>query len=429
MRTLGRDLRCGAVRAKSVLIVVALGALAAGLYPIVQYARGEYRYRQALAAIDRKDFTQARKYLDACIEQWPTSAETRFLAARTARRAGDLEAAQQLLNEADRLGWVREAIELERALIMVQSGNRHRVTRYLLDAIQRHHPDSVLILEVLTPATLGSFEMDVADTCLNAWVELEPENAQVHVWRGEICERLMRNSEALNEYKKVLDIDPNNVEGRRKYAGLLLNQKLPQEALVQYEWLIQHQSDDLGIRRGYAYCLVNLGFDDKARPILEDLLKIRADEPLTMMILGQIELNAHQPQRAEEWFRKAYQRLPSEPSLLNAYAVCLQQNNKLDEADKIRKRQKQFEDDQDAARQLIKRIMQTPYDPEPRRLLAERLIRCGFEEEGRRWLQSGLAQDPNYGPIYESLAKYYDRFGDLKTAAHYRQRAEDLKKK
>jgi predicted Zn-dependent protease len=423
-----RTVRRGAVRPKSILLIVVLAALGAGLYPIGYYAVGEYRYHQALAAIERKDFAEARRYLDACIRQWPDSAETRFLAARTARRAGDLESAQRLLKDAERLGWVRDAIDLERTLLMVQSGNHHAVSSILLEAVHRHHPDSLLILEVLTPATLRVFEMDVAIACLDAWVELEPNNAQVHLWRADICERLMRNNEAMDEYKQVLAFDPDNFDARRKYASILLNQKLPAESLTQYEWLLARKPNDPGLRRGYAFCLVTVGQPDKARPILDELLKLKADDGVTMLILGQLELDEGRPQVAEQWLRKAYQRLPSEPTVMYNLARCLEQNNKRKEAAQVRDRQKQFEEDQDQARQFFKEIMQKPYDPEPRRQLAIRLIRCGFEEDGKRWLESGLAQNPRYAPLYDTLADYYDRFGDLKMAAQIRQQAKDLQK-
>jgi uncharacterized protein HemY len=110
-------------------------------------------------------------------------------------------------------------------------------------------------------------------------------------------------------------------------------------------------------------------------------------------------------------------------------ARCLEQNNNLSEAAQIRKRQKQFEDDQDQVRQFFKQVIQKPYDPEPRRQLAIRLIRCGFEEDGKRWLESALAQNPDYAPLYDALADYYDRFGDLKMAAQFRQQAKDLQKR
>lgn len=429
MPAAARTLRRGAVRLKTVLLLIILAALGAGLYPIGRYAVGEYRYHKALNAIERRDFAQARQYLDLCIQQWPDSAETRFLAARTARRAGDLEAAQRLLKEAERLGWVREAIDLERALIMVQAGNHRGVAPLLLEAIHRHHPDSLLILEVLTPATLRVFEIDVAIACLDAWVELEPQNPQVHFWRADICERLMRNNDAMEEYKQVLAFAPDNFEARQKYASLLLNQRLPAEALVQYEWLLARKPDDPGIRRGYAYCLVSLGQQEKARSILDELLKLKSNDGVTMLILGQLELDSGRPQDAEPWLRKAYRQLPSEPLVMYNLARCLQQNGKFEEAAEYRDRQKQFEEDQEQARQFFKEIMQKPYDPEPRRQLAERLIRCGFEEDGRRWLESGLAQNPRYAPLYESMAKYYDRFGDVELARQWRQQAKELENK
>ena len=52
-----------------------------------------YRYRAALAAIERRDFRQAGSALDRCLERNPDDLTVRLLAAQTARRRRDYAAA------------------------------------------------------------------------------------------------------------------------------------------------------------------------------------------------------------------------------------------------------------------------------------------------------------------------------------------------
>src|SRR5262245_40387194 len=61
--------------------------------------------RAAQRSLQRHDLTGAQAHLALCLEVWPDSAETHFLAARTARRAGDEEEMRLHLKECARLGW------------------------------------------------------------------------------------------------------------------------------------------------------------------------------------------------------------------------------------------------------------------------------------------------------------------------------------
>src|SRR5437867_11645778 len=123
--------RPATIRLKAVVLVVLAVSLGLALYPLGRYVWASVHYQRALSGIGRHDFVESRRQLDICIREWPNSAQTRFLAARTARRAGDLKEAQLLLKDAERLGWVPEAIELERGLISVQGGGLQSIYRPL----------------------------------------------------------------------------------------------------------------------------------------------------------------------------------------------------------------------------------------------------------------------------------------------------------
>src|SRR5262249_38938630 len=103
-------------RWKWLALAALMGLILAGLYPLSRYLWADSKYQSALAAAESRDFAAARADFDRCMREWPESAEVRFQAARCARRAGDFEAAGNLLRDAKRLGWVQEAIELESVL-------------------------------------------------------------------------------------------------------------------------------------------------------------------------------------------------------------------------------------------------------------------------------------------------------------------------
>jgi predicted Zn-dependent protease len=411
---------------KYVVWVVVLLALGSGLYLAGRQGWVYWHYQAALRAMERRQFEEALQHLRICLREWPDSAETRFLAARTARRAGQLDDAQRWLKEAEGLGWVRPAIELENALTQVQRGNYRTVSPALLSFIRRGHPDSLLIVEVLAPVALANFEVALAEECLDVWIERDPHHVKPRLLKADILQRIGAKRQAYEQYQEVLRLDPDNVEARRQCGWFLLEQKQADEAKRHFDHLWQSHPDDPAVMRGMAYCLHHLGQDEEAGTILDRLLKAHPDDGMALSLRGLIELDAGRPEQAESWLRRAAALMPYEMTIAFNYARCLETLGKTEEAQKIRERTKQIEADMRAVSALVKDAAARPHDPEPRYQIAERMMRNGMENEARRWLESALAQNPTHKPSHELLARYFEQLGDLSRAAEHRKIAASL---
>ena len=140
MFAVGRATRPAAVRLKGIVVAVLALSLALALYPLGRYIWASVHYQRAVSAIDRRDFAEARRHLAICLKEWPNSAQTRFLAARTARRAGEWKEAQQLLKDSERLGWVPSAIDLERGLLAVRLGGFQAIREPLMTGSGKNIP-------------------------------------------------------------------------------------------------------------------------------------------------------------------------------------------------------------------------------------------------------------------------------------------------
>src|SRR5439155_2694068 len=81
-----------------------------------------YHWRAAQTALAHDNFVQAQVHLKRCLEVRHDS-ETEFLAARTARRAGDYDEAVQRLGECERLQGRTPAVVLEQLLLRSQRGD------------------------------------------------------------------------------------------------------------------------------------------------------------------------------------------------------------------------------------------------------------------------------------------------------------------
>src|SRR4051812_14401482 len=87
-----------------------------GAWRVVEHFRAVGQFRAAQAALEADNVEAAREHLDRCLKAWPGSAEVHFLAARAARRGGDLPNALRRLDAAEKLQFMPEAIALERKL-------------------------------------------------------------------------------------------------------------------------------------------------------------------------------------------------------------------------------------------------------------------------------------------------------------------------
>jgi len=408
------------------LIVALLALIAILSYPAVEYVRYSWHWRKAQSAIAAHHFHDAQNHLDICRRAWPDSGETAFVAARTARRAGDLQTAEARLADARRLEWVPQQLDLESALLEVQHGNYAAVVGYLLSCVRREHPDSLLILEALEPAALRALDLPLAKECLDFWVKLDPANPQPHLDRGDLHERFLQKNDAVAEYRLAVQSAPDNPQSRLRLAKLLTELKIFDEAAPHYDWLLQHDPDNPAVQLGVARCRFEAGRKDEATKILDKLLLADSTNGAAMSLRGQIELDAGRAPEAERWFRDALKHLPNEVEVLYNLGLSLNVQGKKDEAEVIKKRREATETDLTEVAEFMKKIAQNPGDAEPRRQVAIRMIRNGLATEGKRWLELAIRVDPRHIPSYESMQKYYEDIGDLPAAAECRAQIKRL---
>src|SRR5262245_48344215 len=136
------------------------------------HGSAQIQFQEGKSLLDQDRIEEARGRFDRCLETWPKSGEVHFQAARAARRSGDLNAARRHLNEATAHGWSADDIALERSLARVQEGDFDAEEPYLVGLIGSKHPDSDLILEIITLSYFSRYQLDEAKYCSSRWIEL-----------------------------------------------------------------------------------------------------------------------------------------------------------------------------------------------------------------------------------------------------------------
>jgi tetratricopeptide (TPR) repeat protein len=404
------------------LLVLVIALAVAGWWGYGQVVAWRH-FNAAGAALAREDPQGAREHLEACIAAWPSSGEVRFLAARAARREGRWSDAGRRLDEAAERGWVAEAIDLERALLRAQTGELHEVEEHLRFCLTNDHPDSVLILEALTPLYVQRLNLHWARYCIDQWLQRHPESVQAWRYRGVLAEKNQERPAAVEAYRKVLELGPARPADRENLGRSLLAINQPAEARAVLEELHRDAPDDLKGRRLLAQCYHGLGLTDDARRLLAGILQVAPDDAEALHLRGRLELDASRPEAAADFLRRAARLQPYDREVLYTWLRCLRAVGPAEEMRRCEERLKQVEADLVRVRQLIKEVLARAEDPEPRRQIGEIYLRNGQEEEGLRWLHSALAARPDHAAAHLSLARYFESRGDLNRASLHSQAA------
>jgi tetratricopeptide (TPR) repeat protein len=391
---------------------------------LVGQARASWHWRSGKAALEADECAVAREHFAHCVETWPTSGEARFLAARAARRGGELAEAVRQLDAAEERGWVQEALDLERSLVRAQAGELVAVEKYLTWCLSNDHPDSTLILEVLAPAYLQRYRLNEARHCLTQWLEQRPRCLAAWMLEGELAERCRNRTQAIAAYEQAVEIAPARRAARCALARLLVDANRPSEALPHLEKLTGQQPGDAEVSVQKARCEQLEGRATEATRLLDEVLAGNPRHAQALCLRGALELEAGRADRAAGYLRKAVAYTPFDRQALYTWLLCLRRAGKPEEVVLVEQQLKRCEKDLAQLARLTQEIAQHPDDPELRRQAGEVFLRNEQEEEGIRWLQSALAVRPDHPATHRSLAEHYQRKGQPARAGAHRARAE-----
>jgi tetratricopeptide (TPR) repeat protein len=385
------------------------------------WAFREYRAGQQASA--GRDFPEAQTRLERCSTIWFLSSDVQLLAGRAARQAGHLPEAAEHFRKCRALVGQNDALDVEYELLQVQQGDLQSARPLLERLLALDHPESVHILEVLTPAYLQAYQLADALKCIRRWLEREPESLEAWHYRAQLYRRLQAGSELVASYRRILELDPADESIRLQLAEQLLQARQPQEALVEYQRLGPQLRTTPAVLVGMAACQSALRQVEEGRQLLDQALAADPQNAPALAERGRLALAYESPTAAEPWLRRAFAQQPADHDVLYALCQCLQALGKNEEAAALQARLKVLEGDLVHLREILRQVAASPRDPEPRFQAGQIFLRNGKDEEGLRWLKSALTVDGHHAATKRALAEYYERHGDAQHALEHRQRA------
>lgn len=387
-----------------------------------------YHLRAAREALERYHTKEALPHLQACLSVWSRDPQTLLLSARTARRMGEFNWADHYLDKYQELrGKEDDNLIIERALVRAERGEVDSVSRFCRALIERSHSATPLILEALARGYLRRARPRDAERAVNEWLQRQPDNLQALLIRGQIHDEDLRHHDAITDYRRVLEVDPEMDEARERLCMTLMQLGLADEALPHLEYLSQSapiKLNKLMVQVYLARALDRLGRSDEAEQILAAVLARQPDYGPALTERGKLALRAGRSDEAEKWLRQAIAQEPGDLLAHYQLFLCLGKNGKAEEAQQVQARLEQIESDVQRAQDIAREKMQrTPHDPDLHYELGIIALRVGAREAGLRWLHRALQEDPNHAPTHKALMEYYQHIRDFGRAAEHRRKA------
>jgi tetratricopeptide (TPR) repeat protein len=420
LRYLGRLIRAHPWTIAVVLIFVVLIGTGFGLYG---YAL--YQWPAAQADVKEGRAAQARGKLAFCLFVWPNSTEVHLLAARAARLTGNFDEADAYLKRCIKLErGATEAIQLEYLLMRAQTGEEEEVTPALTNLVDNKHRETCCILETLAGAYMRHLRYGPAYTYLTRWIKEAPQSAKPYHWRGWVLERLNNSVEAMKDYDKALELDPDLVSVRLRVAEMLLENKKPLEALPHLERLRKQAPDRPDVLARLGQCRYLEGKLKEARRLLEAAVQKLPNDPSLLLHLAKLEQGERPPRpaEAEKWLKRALKVDPADTEAQYMLVSSLRAQGREKEARAALKLWQKHKTTLERANKLLKEEARHPNrDPGPPSEIGILLLDIGQERQGLYWLDQALARDPGHRPTRQALADYFEKKGDREKAALHRR--------
>jgi tetratricopeptide (TPR) repeat protein len=296
---------------KLLLLLAAFVGVPTALYWLSPDADALAPARDALA---RRDFPTARRELDAFLAAHPDHRDALFLAARTARRADDGDAAELFLTRFEKAGGPAADATLERDLRETQAGRVGNAAPMMrLCAEQPADPGVPFVLEAFARGLLAVNNPPLAIACLDQWLGLDlppGDRAQGFVWRADALSRQGLAPAAAADYRRALAIAPGHGVARFRLAEFLTRDE-PSEALPLYQGLNRDDPDRRDVWLGLARCHRQLGELDAAAAWIGKLGPEATDDVPVLVEAGALALDRGRPTDAEPLLRKAVRLAPA----------------------------------------------------------------------------------------------------------------------
>ena len=154
-------------------------------------------------------------------------------------------------------------------------------------------------------------------------VAVTKDNDTAHLNLGVAFEKAGRKTEALNEYRAALKIDPNRSETHNNIANLLADTGHLDEAITEYQEALRLNPNKVALHNNYGTLLVELGRCDEAIKHYTTAAQSDPHDWHAPYLIGKALLKQGRDPEALSFFRQAVQLDSNNPRVLAYLAQVL----------------------------------------------------------------------------------------------------------
>jgi tetratricopeptide (TPR) repeat protein len=149
-----------------------------------------------------------------------------------------------------------------------------------------------------------------------AALELLPLGAQLYIGMGIINEWLGCSAEVMQAYTRVIEIEPNNLEGYAGVCQVCVDGKSPEEGEAIASEITRHTGRPIELLKGMAFALKTYGRCPEARSYWKRVLELVPDDIVALIEAARLELGIRNVEAASSLYDRAWALDPTNPTLI-----------------------------------------------------------------------------------------------------------------
>src|SRR5262249_45151017 len=154
----------------------------------------------------------AEKCLERSLTYWTGDPQAHFWMARTCRRLGKFDKADEHLRRCEDLDWALPVVEVERTLMSAEQGHFIELESTLLSWAKKDNADTAAVQEVLVHHYAANSQIKPALYWGERFLKQHPDHIPVLKVVGFLHNRSSNPTDGLNCYRRLVEMRPEDDE-------------------------------------------------------------------------------------------------------------------------------------------------------------------------------------------------------------------------
>jgi tetratricopeptide (TPR) repeat protein len=372
---------------------------------------------------------EAIERLQAISLRYPQDSEIAYLLGVAFRRAGQMTKAREQFTRAEQLGYSLEDLRRQHYLVLFQKGAIKESETHLMNLLKGGCTDVVAeeIYECLVKGYLADLRLGEAMVCADYWIDWRPRSVRARLVRATVLDMASERPRLMEEYREILDLDPDCFKARLAIGHMLLKHKDIPGAQEEFRRCVEIDPASPRAQLGLAASLRQLGETERAKSMLLESLQgslSRDEQSFALAELAQLAIERRDYNDALEHLERALQISPDDSAVTYAMGLVLSRLGKKQLAEAELEKSRRLEALGERLTDVMHEITKSPEDPASRCEAGEIMLELGLEKESLACLLSALRCDKWHAKTHQVLADFYARAGNKEMAYRHSAWAE-----